>query len=265
MKKLLILFMALLATASMSANSIDLMQGKTLTIGFDFAFDDQAKADEAYVTWELLGDWNLFDYNFSQGTIDEKTGDFTVRALEYKDYLDGIVLSIAGKPKTPKGNYNLSIKVKEASNVDIDKDVIELDLNINYLLPPPPPIWKRLLVPAIILAVLALIVILVLHFTAKFPKGLLQLGRDEVELKGKKIVSIKEELDKLGVELESGTDVVLVKKRFGTYQGPSVKEMRNCVLERDGVYLSKGAVILPDEEIHGLTDIQGNEILIRYC
>ena len=267
MKKSLIIGILMVCTC-FTAVSKDLNQGEKLVKSIlELDFDEQCKATNAFVTWELVGDWDKFEYTFSQGNLNGNM--LTVNANEYKDILDGfegIALSIQGKPKTPQGCYSLSMLVNEVSdNLDFLKEELDLEMNINYLLPPPLPIWKRLLVPAIILAVLALIVILVLHITAKFPKGLLQLGREEVNLKGKKMVSVKEELEKLGIELESGTDVILVKKRFGSFQGPSVKEMKNCVLEREGIYLSKGSVILPDEEIHGLTDIQGNEIIIRYC
>lgn len=269
MKKVIIIGILMVCTC-FTAVSRDLHQGEKLVKSImELEFDEQCMATNAFVTWELVGDWDLFDYSFSQGELSNKGKLLTINANEYKDFLDGyegIALSIQGKPKTPQGNYRLSMIVSEVSDeLDFVKEDLDLDMNINYILPPPPPLWKRLLVPCIILAVLVLIAILVLHITAKFPKGLLQLGREEVDLTGKKMVSLKEELDKLGVELESGTDVILVKKRFGSYQGPTVKEMKNCALERDGVYLSRGAVILPDEEIHGLKDLQGNEILIRYC
>lgn len=269
MKKVL-LSLVFLALTTVSATAIDLMQGKTLTVGFPFEFDPQAKADNDYITWRLMGDWDKFVVTFSQGTLDESTGLYTISSNDYKDYLGGINLNITGKPKIPQDKYSLIMKIKDASDLDLSSSDIkvedlELNLTINYLLPPPPPLWKRLLIPAIILLSLALIICLVLHITAKFPSGLLQLGRDEVDLKGKKKVSVREELEKLGIELEADTDVIFVKKRFGTFQGPCIDMMKNCALERDSVYLSKGAVILPDEEIHGLKDINGNEIIIRYC
>ena len=40
--------------------------------------------------------------------------------------------------------------------------------------------------------------------------------------------------------------------------------MNNCILERDGVELTRGAVIHVDEEIKGLYDNNGKEIIIRY-
>lgn len=267
MKKAFITSIFLVCTC-FNAVSRDLHQDEELVKSImELEFDEQAKASNAFITWELVGDWDKFIIDFSQGNFDGKL--LTVSANEYKDLVDGnegIALSIKGKPKTGQGNYRLSMKVSEVSDeLDFLKDELELDMNINYILPPPPSLLERLLVPGVILLALILILITVLHLTAKFPSGLLQLGRDEVNIKGKKMISIKNELEKMGVQLESDTDVIFMKKRFGSFQGPCIKEMKNCALEREGVYLSKGAVILPDEEIHGLKDLNGNEIIIRYC
>ena len=267
MKKAIITGIFLVCTC-FTAVSRDLHQNEKLVKSImELEFDEQAKASNAFITWELVGDWDKFVYGFSQGSLNGNT--LTINANEYKDFVDGnegIALSIQGKSKTDQGNYRLSMKVSDVSDaLDFLKDELELDMNINYILPPPPSLLERLFVPGIILLALILILIIVLNVTAKFPSGLLQLGHDEVNIKGKKMVSVKNELEKMGVQLESDTDVIFVKKRFGSFQGPCVKEMKNCALEREGVYLSKGAVILPDEEIHGLKDLNGNEIIIRYC
>lgn len=262
MKKIMIIA-AIMAFVFTAAKAEELKYNEQLTKTLKLEFDEQAENDSALISWELLGDWDKFDYEFSQG-IDEKNKAFTIYAANYKPY-DGIVLTIKGTSKTSSGDYNLTMKIKDVENIDIkdeDLNYLNLDLNIHY---EAAPFWTKLIVPGIILLALILILIIVLNVTAKFPSGLLQLGHDEVNIKGKKMVSVKNELEKMGVQLESDTDVIFVKKRFGSFQGPCVKEMKNCALEREGVYLSKGAVILPDEEIHGLKDLNGNEIIIRYC
>jgi hypothetical protein len=121
-----------------------------------------------------------------------------------------------------------------------------------------------LLIAGGILVVLSAIIALILILTAKFPGGVLQLGREEVYLKGKSKVSVRKELEQLGIDLEGASDVVFVKKRFGRFQGPCIKQMVDCSLERDGEYVSPGAVLLQDEELKGLKDIQGNDVLLRY-
>jgi len=133
------------------------------------------------------------------------------------------------------------------------------------LLPPPMPLWLRLLILGIVLIVLALIVWLVLDTTAKFPKGILQIGNEEVKMKGKKRISVKDELLKLGISLPDDTDVVFVKKRFASFQGPCLKETKNCSLNLYGSDFSKGSVLRPDEEIKCLISSDGREIVIRYC
>lgn len=251
-----------------SAVSKDLHQGEKLVKSImELEFDEQAKAVNAYVTWELVGDWDKFVYSFSQGSLNGNA--LTINANEYKDFVDGnegIALFLQGKPKTDEGNYHLSMKVRDVSDdLDFEKDDLNLDMNINYLLPPPTPLWIKLLIAGAILFVLLLLILLVLHVTAKFPKGILQLGHNEVRLKGKKRISVKDELVKLGVTLPEGTDVVFVKKRFASFQGPCLKETKNCSLNRYGSSFSNGSVIRPDEEIKGLMSIDGKEIIIRYC
>lgn len=261
MRKILILA-TIMAFASTAAKAEELKHDEQLSKTLKLEFDEQAKNDSALISWELLGDWDKFEYQFSQGK--DENDVFTINATDYKPY-DGIVLTINGTPKTNSGVYNLTMKIKDVENIDIndeDLNYLNLNLEINY---EEAPFWTKLIAPGIILLALILILITMLHLTAKFPSGLLQLGRDEVNIKGKKMISVKNELEKMGVQLESDTDVIFMKKRFGSFQGPCIKEMKNCALEREGVYLSKGAVILPDEEIHGLKDLNGNEIIIRYC
>lgn len=251
-----------------TAVSKNLHQGEKIVRSImELEFDEQAKAANAFVTWELVGDWGKFDYSFSQGSLNGNA--LTINANEYKDFVDGnegIALSLQGQPKTDEGNYRLLMKVKDVSdNLDFEKDDLNFEMNINYLLPPPTPLWIKIAIVGGILLALLLIVLLVLHVTAKFPKGILQLGHNEVRLKGKKRISVKDELVKLGVTLPDDTDVVFVKKRFASFQGPCIKEAKNCTLNRYGSNLSNGSVIRPDEEIKGLTSIEGKEIIIRYC
>ena len=257
----------LLVFSCFSAVSKDLHQGeKFVKTIIKLNFDEDAKAADAFVIWELVGDWDKFDYGFSQGSLDGNT--LTVKANEYKAFVDGnegIAISLQGKSKTEEGNYTLSMKVKDVSDdLEFKKDRLNLDMNINYLLPPPTPLWIKLLIAGAILLVLVLLILLVLHVTAKFPRGLLQLGQDSVKLKGKKRISVKEELEKMNVTLAEDTDVILVKKRFGAFQGPCIKEMKKCDLERDGEYLTPGSIIHFEEEIKGLRDINGNDIIIIY-
>ena len=262
-----ILFLA--ACLGMSAAPVmrNLKQGETLKMNLKMSFSEDAKQDNAFVTWELTGDWDKFDYTFSQGTL--KGNILTVKAADYKTFADGeegIAMMITGRKKTEDATYNLVMKVKDVSaNLDFPKNQMNLDLNVHYILPPPTPIWKKLLVAGVVLAILAAIVVLVLNLTAKFPKGLLQIGREEVYLRGKKQISVRKELEKVGIELEGASDVIFVKKRFGSFQGPCIKQMIDCSLERDGEFVSRGSVLLPTEELKGLKDVQGNEIVIIYC
>ncbi len=262
-----ILIVVLLSFVGMTASAEVLEHGNTLVKSLELEFDDQAKEDDVFISWELSGDWDKFDYNFSQGTLENNI--FTIRAKEYKDFAnghDGIALTIEGKKKTKEGEYNLSMHVTEVSDdLDFPKDAFNADFQINYLLPPPPPLWKRLLVPAIILVVLALFITWLLDYTAKFPRGLLQLGSNTVKLKGKKTISVKDELKKMGTELPEGTEIVLCKKRFTTFQGPCIKELKNCVLQSNGALLTRGKIMRRQQEVKGLKDSAGKEISIRYC
>ena len=245
----------------------NLTPGETLKRNMKMSFSEEAIEDGAFISWELTGDWDKFDYSFSQGKL--KGNVFTVNAADYKPFAageDGIALTIKGRKKTEAATYELSMKVKEVSdNLNFPREKMNLLLNVRYVLPPPPPIWQTLLVISAVLAVVGLLVALVLSQTAKFPRGLLQLGREEIELKGKKRISVRQELDKMGIELEGISDVIFVKKRFTSFQGPCIKQMTDCALECDGEFVSCGKVLLPTEELKGLKDAQGNEIIIRYC
>jgi len=266
MKKSFI-FLILMVFAIIPTKADNLKQGEKLVKSLELEFDEQAKTDDVFISWELSGDWDKFDYSFSQGTLENNV--FIIRANEYKGFAnghEGIALTIEGKSKTEEGDYNLILRVKEVTDdLNFPKNALNADFQITYLLPPPPPLWKQILVPTIILIALALIILFILHVTSKFPKGILQFGHEEVRLRGKKRVSAKEELEKMGIQLPDGTDIVFVKKRFATFCGPCIKEMKNCSLERDGSYLSKGSIIRLEEEVKGLTDVNGNELLIRYC
>lgn len=260
-------FLVLMAFACMTATAEVLKKGEEFVKRLELEFDDQAKDDNVFITWELSGDWDKFDYSFSQGTL--KENKYTIRAKDYKDFVDGnegITLIVKGKSDTKAGDYTLSMRVTDVTeDLIFSKDVLNADFKISYVLPPPPPLWKRLLPYAIGLIALILLTSLVLHFSAKFPKGILQLGYDEVRLKGKKRISVREVLEKSNIQLAEGTDIVFVKKRFARFHGPCVKEINNCTLERDGSCLTKGSVIHLDEEIKGLKDVKGNDIIIRYC
>lgn len=266
MKKLIIIGLLVVCT-SMTAVSKDLHQGERLVKSImELDIDEDAKAANAYVTWELVGDWDKFDYSFSQGILEGNT--LTINANDYKDFVDGnegLALSLQGKSKTDEGNYILSMKVKDVSDgLDFEKNDLDLDMNINYLLPPPTPLWIKLLIAGVILLVLVLLILLVLHVTAKFPKGILQFNNFTVKLKGKKMISVKDELKKNSIFLNDGTEIILVKKRFASFQGPCLKEIKGCTLKCNGALLSKGKVIHRNQEVNGLTDKDGNAIIIRY-
>lgn len=266
MKKSFII-LVLMAFAIMPTKADNLKQGEKLVKSLELEFDEQAKTDDVFISWELSGDWDKFDYSFSQGTLEDNV--FTIRANEYKGFVnghEGIALTIEGKSKTEEGDYNLSLRVKEVTdNLDFPKNALNADFQITYILPPPPPLWKQLLIPAIIVLIIVLIAALVFNAQSKFPQGVLQLGQNEVLLKGKKIVSIREELEKLDIQLAEDADVVLVRKKFTTFQGPCIKEIKNCSIECEGNYLTRGIIIYSEQELKGLTDINGNKILIRYC
>lgn len=255
-----------MAFVGMIAMADDLKQGDKLEKSLELEFDEQAKADDVFISWELSGDWDKFDYSFSQGTL--KDNIYTIRAREYKDFADGhegIALTIAGKEDTKDGNYTLSMHVIEVTDgLEFEKDALNGEFQITYILPPPPPLWQRLIVPVIVLLVLGLLVAWVFSSQAKFPKGMLQLGKETVSLRGKKEISVRAELEKMAIQLEKGTDIVFIKKRFVSFNGPCVKEMKNCVLEGNGGYLTKGSIVHVDEVVKGLTDVRGNDIEIRY-
>ncbi|MBE6250688.1 MAG: hypothetical protein E7111_03440 [Bacteroidales bacterium] len=269
MKRIIVIGIFLLAASlgmSVSAVTKNINQGESLKMNLKLSFSKEAKEDGAFVSWKLSGDWNEFDYAFSQGKL--KGDVLTVKATDYKEFAngeDGLALTIKGRKKTEATTYNLSMKVIEVSdNLGFPKNKMNLDLKVNYILPPPTPWWQVALIVAAVLALVALVLAIVLIQTAKFPKGVLQLGREEVYLKGKSRVSVREELEKAGIELEGESDVILVKKRFGRFQGPCIKQMVDCTLERDGEFVSRGTVLLLDEEFKGLRDAQGNEVLLRY-
>ena len=185
MKKIFVIgILFLVAGLSMSAAvNRELKQGETLKMNLKMSFSEDAKQDNAFVTWELSGDWDKFDYKFSQGTV--KGNILTVKAADYKEFAngeDGLAIMISGRKKTEDATYNLVMKVKDVSaNLNFPKNKMNLDLNVRYLLPPPPPIWLILAIVGGAIAVLAALVALVLHVTAKFPRGLLQIGREEVK------------------------------------------------------------------------------------
>ena len=265
MKKIVV-FTAVMLFGYMTAWAIDLKYGETFkeTI-LELEFSEGAIANEAFVSWDLVGDWDKFSYHFSQGTV--KKGVYTISAADYLDLVEqsnGISLTLKGKSSAKTGNYELSMIVKEVSkDMAFEADELDLEIPIEY---EGKSIWLRLLVPAIILIALVLLLLLVLHVTAKFPEGLLQLGREEVELKGKKKVSLKKELEDRNISLGDEVDVVLVKKRFVSFQGPKVSVMNGCELKRaDGSLLAIGDVIYPEETIYGLKDANGEDILIHLC
>lgn len=260
-------FIVFLLFCLVSSYASDLKYGEApITKKMKLGINQTAVDSGAFIQWQLKGPWDKFDYSFSQGELDSKNHTFTVYASEYKDSVNGevgIVLTVNGKKKTEGGEYTLEMEVVKASdNLKIEKDKFHLLLPVKYQ-PYQKTVFEILLPYLIILAVI-LLLLLVLHVTAKFPRGLLQLGQDSVKLKGKKRISLKEELEKLDVTLAEGTDVILVKKRFGAFQGPCIKEMKKCDLERDGEYLTPGSIIHFEEEIKGLRDINGNDIIIIY-
>lgn len=231
----------------------------------ELVFDEQAKDDNSYVTLELVGDWNKFDYSFSQGEL--KDHAITFNANDYKKYVngsEGVVLTIKGRPTTEEGKYSLSMKVGELSNnLEIEPVDAGLDMHVNYVFPT--PIWKVLLLWGCIIIALALIIIGLLSATAKFPGGLLQINNKQIQLKGKKEISIKDELQGIGIDLAEGTEIVLARKRFTAFQGPYVKELTGCYLICNGSSLNRGEIIHRNQSVSGLKDINGNPIIIRYC
>lgn len=270
MKRVFIIVSCLLVTyASIMATPVtkELKEGDKLTLNLELEFTDNAKEEGEFISWELVGDWDKFEYVFSQGNVIGNI--YTIKSTEYQDFVggeNGIAITIKGKSDTEDAIYNLSMKITDVSDgLSISKEEFDLELDIHYILPPPRPMWEVMLIVFGILLALVLIAVIILKITARFPGGILQLGRDEISLKGKSRVSIKEELNKLNITLKDDCDVIFVKKRFGRFQGPCIKEIHNCALERDGIYVYKGTILLPEEELRGLEDTNGNEIIIRYC
>jgi hypothetical protein len=93
----------------------------------------------------------------------------------------------------------------------------------------------------------------------------LQLNNNTVKLQGKKMISVKDELQKMGIFLADGTEIILVKKRFASFQGPCVKEATNCNLKCNGAPLTKGKTMHRNQVVTGLTDKSGTPISMRYC
>lgn len=264
MKKVSFL-MFLLTCLVVSTYAVDLKYGgDPVTKRLKLDVNQAAVESNAFIQWELQGDWDKFDYSFSQGV--EEGNTFTIYA---KDYLkavngeEGVLLTISGKKKTSKGDYNLNmVVVKATDNLSVNKDKMNLSLPIQY-----EPYHKtifEILLPFIILLIVILLIILILHVTAKFPKGLLQLNNTTVKLKGKKMVSVKDELQKMGIFLAEGTDIILVKKRFASFQGPCVKLATNCNLMCNGAPLTKGKIMRRNQEVKGLVDKSGTPISMRY-
>lgn len=255
-----------LATVALKRIDEELRQGVSLEKSImELEFDEQAKADNAFIVWELVGDWDKFDFGFSQGELKGRT--FTINANDYKKFLngsEGVFLTIKGKPTTQEGKCTLSMKVSEVSgNLEVEPEDPSLDMRIDYQLPT--PIWKTLLLWGSILIALALIIICLMQATAKFPGGLLQLNNKTIQLKGKKEVSIKKELMNMGIALHEGADIVLVRKRFTSFQGPCVKVVSGCSLICNGSPLTKGRIIRHNQDVKGLKDKKGNPVAIRYC
>lgn len=266
MKKIVV-FTAVMLFGYMTALADNLKYGDTFEetiLELEFSEGAKAEANDAFISWDLLGDWDKFSFQFSQGAADD--GVYTIKASEYKDLVNqfnGIALTLNGKRSTRSGNYELSMKVKEVSkDMTFMADELDLVIPIDYI---GIPLWKRLLVPFIILVVLVLLAILVLHLTAKFPRGLLQLNNNTVKLQGKKMISVKDELQKMGIFLADSTEIILVKKRFASFQGPCVKEATNCNLKCNGAPLTKGKIMHRNQVVTGLTDKSGNPISMRYC
>lgn len=262
-----LLFILAFFTVSTYAVGLDYNDNEPVTKRLKLNVNENAVEGEAFVQWELRGDWDLFEYSFSQGVVDGNT--FTVYAKDYRTSVngeEGILLTIKGKKKTSKGNYLLEmVIVKATDNLVVSKDKMNLKLPIEY-----EPYHKtifEIMLPYIIILVVILLIMLLLNNMAKFPKGLLQVGTDTVKLKGKKMVSVKAELAKLNpnVQLGDGVDVVFVKKKFASFQGPCLKVASGCTLMRNGLRVTKGSVIRLGEEIEGLSDKDGNPIVIRYC
>lgn len=252
--------------ATMKEFDVKCRQGDSIVKSImELEFDGQAKDDNAFVTWELIGDWNKFDYSFSQGEL--KDYALTINANEYKKFVngsEGIVLTIKGKPTTEESKYALSMKMGELSdNLEVEPADAGLDMRVNYVFPT--PVWKTILLLCCIILALALIIICVMHATAKFPSGLLQINNKKITLKGKKEISIKDELHNMGIELAEGTEIVLGRKRFAAFHGPCVKKLTGCNLICNGAPLSKGKIIRRNQDVRGLKDINGNSVNIRYC
>lgn len=267
MKRIKVLILLVLCLAG-SANADDLKQGAQLTKSLELEFDDLAVESEAYITWELDGDWDKFEYSFSQGELDDNL--FTVYAADYRSFVngqEGIALTIAGKSKTKQDVYKLNMNVLEVSDeLDFDKTLFNLNLQVNYILPPPTPIWKKLLIGGIILLSVILILVLLLNFLSKFPRGILQLGSVQVDMRGKKRISAKEELNNAGISTYGDSDVIFTKKMFGSFQGPVVKQMIDCDLYRSAAdYLSTDSTVYSGDVVKGLKDSNGKDIVIAYA
>ena len=257
--KRLFLTLLVLVSANYAIQAMDLKRDEVITKHLTLEITQAAKDNNAFITWELTGDWNSFDYNFSQGSL--KKNLYTIYANDYQSYVNGgngITFTLTAKSKAKTGNYTLMMTVKETSNeLEFEANKMNLSLDINYDQGPIPFPWTLVCIIAAIL----LIIIIVLNAKSKFPSGLIQFGNIEVDLKGKKKVSAREEL---GDTLAAGVDVVFVKKTFGSYNGPMIKKIDGCELKRvDGSIIDKGEILYEGDTLYGMTDSLGKDIVIR--
>ena len=259
--KRLFLTLLVLVSANFAIQAMDLKRDEVITKHLTLEITQAAKDNNAFITWELTGDWNSFDYNFSQGSL--KKNLYTIYANDYQSYVNGgngITLTLTAKSKAKTGNYTLMMTVKETSKeLEFEANKMNLSMDINYDQGPIPFPWTLVC----IIAAVVLIIILVLNSKAKFPSGLLQFGDHEVELKGKKIVSAKSELGE--ENLPEGVDVVFTKRIFGTFNGPIIKASEGCELMlSDGTVVSIGYKLSEGDTLSGLKDNNGYDIIISF-
>jgi len=119
----------------------------SITRQIELEFNKEAIENDAFITWELIGNWQEFTITINQGVLEENS--FTVKAKDYKDFakgFDGIRICIKPNKHTKEGTYQLSMKVSDISeNLEFSKE--ELDLIIPefyYQAPPPRPLWQYL-------------------------------------------------------------------------------------------------------------------------
>jgi hypothetical protein len=146
MKEMFILCLVVFINLNLFGNDT-LRYNSFITKTLQLEFSPEATEDEAYIVWELNGDWDLFNYSFNQG--EQKDKFFTIKASEYKDFVsryNGVTIILETQKNTKDGQANLKMSVVEVgADLEFDKNLLELNWEVFVIMPPPTPLGLKLL------------------------------------------------------------------------------------------------------------------------